>query len=164
MQTSWSPPCVCENVQVCIMKLCIFIRVIDSESSPSVVEVTYPGWIPIFHFVVSQHEISLSYPLIHISPWALLPTSLKQHWQVICKHRQKNDRYLCNINTDTNVSVYLVEKYIPVFVIRATSIAVVHLLFCGPKWVNKEGSDSHTICIHSINYYLQQVSSDPDDI
>ena len=67
------------------MKLCIFSsRVIASDSSPSVVEVTYPGWIPIFHFVVSQHENSLPYPLIFISPCALLPTSLTQRRQVIC--------------------------------------------------------------------------------
>ena len=64
--------------------------------------------------------------------------------------------------------------------------AVVHLLFCGPKWVHIEGSvflqihclwkckwwlqpstctpDSHMICIYSVNNYSQQESSVPDDI
>ena len=69
----------CKDMQVSIMKLCIFSgRVMDGDSSSSVVEVTYPGWIPIFHFVISQHENSLSDPLIHISLCALLPTSLTQ--------------------------------------------------------------------------------------
>lgn len=46
----------------------------DWESSPSDMDGSYPGWIPVFHPNVGQYYNSLSYPLIHISPWALLPT------------------------------------------------------------------------------------------